>query len=148
MLFFNNSTKSNIAKFLGKDATTIAKEIKKHRYLKSKSLFAYSCNCALLKDCLHKPCTGKCSSYMPSYCRRRDCSPGACNGCSKINYCKLDRYLYNAKTANSNYLYGLKDSRVGINMTTDEAFKLGNIIKSLIIQGQSIYQILQNHPET
>lgn len=39
------------------------------------------------------------------------------------------------------------DSRLGVNLTTAQAKELGSIIKPLLAQGQSPYQIILNHPE-
>jgi len=72
----NGSTKQAIATTLGKDKSTIGKEIKLHRVL------AYKCNlpleCANYKHCKHERyCTLDCIDYVPFKCTRRDKSPGA-----------------------------------------------------------------------
>lgn len=72
---------------------------------------------------------------------------GACNNCPTLSKCKLNKYFYKAKMVHSNYLYTLKDSRQGANLTTSELFNISYIIKTLIEQGQSIYTILENHKE-
>lgn len=59
----------------------------------------------------------------------------------------MDKYFYKAKLAHGNYLYTLKDSRQGVNLTTSELFNIAHIIKPLIEQGQSLYTILENHKE-
>ena len=41
----------------------------------------------------------------------------------------------------------LVSSREGVDITKDEALKIAEIIKPLLEQGQSPYQIVKNHPE-
>ena len=141
----NRSTKVAIAKTIGKDPTTVAKEIKKHRKLSPRNTFNYPTICIHIKDC--KKCYSKCDKYEELTCNRRDKSPGACNKCPKSRSCHLDKYFYYADKANKEYLEELVDSREGVNLTIVEKNKLGNTLKPLMDQGQSIYQIKSAHPE-
>ena len=77
----------------------------------------------------------------------RDRSPGACNKCPKIHSCRLDKYFYNAEHADKEYRRDLADFRQGINLTIGEAKDLANILKPLLDQGQSLYQIKSTHKE-
>lgn len=138
--------KFQIAKSIFKSPSTVAKEIKRNRKLKPRSSFNITTNnCIHLKDC--KVCSYKCNDYQEPICFRRDRFVGACNNCPNLSKCKLDKYFYKAKIAHGNYLYTLKDSREGVNLTTSELFNIAHIIKPLIEQGQSIYTILENHKE-
>ena len=141
----NRSTKAAIAKNLGKDESTIAKEIRKHRQLKPRNTKLYPSICIHRQEC--GGCKYKCANYEEITCKKRDRSPGACNGCPKISKCQLDKYFYYADKAHDEYKYSLSDSRQGINMNTFERQELANIIVPLINQGQSIYQIKSSHPE-
>lgn len=141
----NRSTKAAIAKNLGKDESTIAKEIRKHRQLKPRNTKLYPSICIHRQVC--GGCKYKCDNYQEITCKKRDRSPGACNGCPKISKCQLDKYFYYADKAHDEYKYDLSDSRQGINMNTIERQELANIIVPLINQGQSIYQIKASHPE-
>lgn len=141
----NRSTKAAIAKNLGKDESTIAKEIRKHRQLKPRNTKLYPSICIHRQVC--GGCKYKCDNYQEITCKKRDRSPGACNGCPKISKCQLDKYFYYADKAHDEYKYDLSDSRQGINMNTTERQELANIIVPLINQGQSIYQIKASHPE-
>ena len=77
----NGSTKSAIAKTIGKDRSTVAKEIRLHRTLSHKCKMPLECN--HYRKCVHgRQCTPDCPEYSPFRCSRRDRSPGACNGCS------------------------------------------------------------------
>lgn len=138
--------KFQIAESINKSPSTIAKEIKRNRKLKPSNSFNNTHNnCIHFKDC--KVCSYKCSNYEEHPCFRRDRFVGACNNCPNLSKCKLDKYFYKAKTAHGNYLYTLKDSREGVNLTTSELFNIAHTIKPLIEQGQSLYTILENHKE-
>ena len=137
--------KFEIAKSINKSPSTITKEIKKNRKLKPRNLYNTTDKCIHLKDC--KVCISRCKDYEEQPCFRRDRFVGACNNCPNIKKCKLDKYFYKAKIANENYLYTLKDSREGVNLTYPELNNIARIITPLIEQGQSVYQILENHKE-
>lgn len=143
----NGSTKSEIANVIGKDKSTIGKEIKLHRQLSHHN--SYPTDCAHYQKCkLKKSCqSSTCPDYSPFKCSRRDRSPGACNGCHKYQSCRYDKFFYHAGTADKEYKETLVDSREGVNLTSKEAEELGNIIKPLLLQGQSPYQIIIQHPE-
>ena len=142
----NHSTKTAIAKTIGKDPTTVAKEIRNHRLFKPRNLKRYPVNCKKLKIC-RIGCKVKCSDFEELTCNFRDRSPGACNKCPKNYSCPLDKYFYSACKAHEEYSYDLVDARIGINLTTGQRDRLADVIVPLIKQGQSIYQILSSHPE-
>lgn len=129
--------KFEIANEINRSPSTIAREIKRNRKLKPSNIFnenAY--NCKWFETC--KVCTGKCKLFEPISCIDRDRNIGACNNCSKLKSCKLNKYFYKADIAHKNYQYTLKDSRQGINLTTVELIDLANIICPLI-KKRSIY---------
>ena len=141
----NELTKVQIAKNIGKDPTTVGKEIKNRRKLKPRNPFNNPITCTKFKQC--GICHGKCAEYEEIKCLRRDRKVGACNLCPDISKCKLDKFFYYAKQAHESYLYTLSDAREGINLTTKEMFEIIDIIKPLLKKGQSVYQIVKNHPE-
>ena len=142
----NGSSKSAIANTLGKDKSTIGKEIKAHRRL------TYKCplplECADYRHCkLGRSCKPSCSKYVPFTCKRRDRTPGACNGCQTINTCRFNHFFYTPSDAHHDYRMTLVTSREGINYTETDVITVGNIIQPEIKKGLSPYAILQNHPE-
>ena len=164
----NNLTLRNIASQLGKDPTTIAKEIKKHRILQKHSSALWSANqCALIRDCTRKHVCGgyapacnkfckkcnRCNSHCPDFiqksfhCSKTDKAPYVCNGCESRLRCRLDKFFYKATTAHKQYRTVLVDSRAGINITPEDLIILDELITPLIRQGHSPYMILQEHPE-
>ena len=141
----NGSTKAAIALTIGKDKSTVGKEIKKHRELVHKS--SYKINCANMKNCSHNHVCDNCADFKPFTCNRRDRSPGACNGCSKYTYCRYDKYRYKADFSHKKYREDLVDSRTGINMSYEECKAMADIIVPLIKAEHSPYHIVTNHPE-
>lgn len=141
----NDSTKAAIALTIGKDKSTVGKEIKKHRELVHKS--SYKINCANMKNCSHNHVCDNCADFKPFTCNRRDRSPGACNGCSKYTHCRYDKYRYKADFSHKKYREDLVDSRTGINMSYEECKAMADIIVPLIKAGHSPYHIVTNHPE-
>lgn len=138
--------KSEIAKSINKSPSTITKEINKNRKPRINNLYETTPDkCIYIKQC--KICRGKCSDYKEQTCLKRDRFVGACNNCPDIKKCRLIKYFYSAKRANDNYLYTLKDSRQGVNLTQPELNQIAHIIVPLIKKGQSIYTILENHKE-
>lgn len=141
----NELTKVQIAKNIGKDSSTVGKEIKNRRKLKPRNPFNNPITCTNFKQC--GICKGECSEYEEIKCLRRDRKVGACNLCPDISKCRLDKYFYYAKKAHESYLYTLTDAREGINLTCKQMLEIVDIIKPLLKKGQSVYQILKNHPE-
>ena len=142
----NGSTKTAIAQTIGKDKSTVGKEIRTHRVLVKKCPLPLECS-AYRKCPFDRQCSPGCPDYVPFRCSRRDRSPGACNGCPGRSRCRFDKYDYNPEKAQASYRETLVDSRAGINLTSSEAKAMADIIGPLLRQGLSPYQILQAHPE-
>lgn len=142
----NGSTKTAIAQTIGKDKSTVGKEIKLHRTLTHKCKMPLECN-NYRKCPFNRQCTLDCPEYEPFRCSRRDRTPGACNGCSNWTHCRFDKYQYCPEDAHTDYRTTLIDSREGVNLTSLEAKAMADIIKPLLKQGQSPFQIITNHPE-
>lgn len=163
----NSEPISTIAEKLGKDPTTISKEIKKHRVFQEHNKFnepAYRCALAnachrknvcstelfCKRECKRCPkCHNFCKDYQPFdyHCPKTDKAPFVCNGCGRKNGCRLDKYYYRASTAHREYKTVLVESRAGINISEENLKALDATVSPLVKQGQSIYMILQNHPE-
>lgn len=142
----HGSTKTSIAKIIGKDNSTVGKEIKLHRKLKHPTSLPRECS--NYKHCKYgRECFPECEDYEQFTCKRRDRSPGACNGCNNYSRCRFNKYIYDPAEAEHEYRMTLVDSRSGYNITTLEAKELGEKIQPLLKQGLSPYAILQAHPE-
>lgn len=143
-------SKAQIARELGKSPSTITKEVKLHRKLKPRNRYGRIVQhfCAnrgkyeICKSCNteHEEC------YVDRTCKRRE-RIGVCNKCPRLGPCYLDKYFYRANTAHEEYLYTLSDSREGVNLTTPQMIVMAETIGPLLKRGQSVYQIVENHPE-
>ena len=157
-----------IAEKIGKDPSTISKEIKKHRTAHKHNTFNEPPNkCALYNSCKKKHLCGDrspscsnacrscylCNRICPDFTQRSyhcdflDKAPFVCNGCTKKTRCRLDKYYYRATTANREYRTILSEARTGINISEDDLKVMDELVAPLILQGQSPYVILRNHPE-
>ncbi len=68
-----------------------------------------------------------------------------CNGCSRTIVCHIEKYHYRAKVADANYRELLKSSREGLDITPGELNQLDSLISPLILKGQSISHVYENH---
>lgn len=156
-----------IAVNLGKDPTTISKEVRTHTVSKCTNGFN---PCSKIKECHHKhdickPCFRKydwgycrscdtrncfsvCPDFTPKECRRLLSPPYVCNGCNDRHGCHLERRNYDAVTAHKAYLETLSESRRGFAISYDELKRLDDIVSPLVRQGQSIHHICQNNADT
>lgn len=142
----NGSSKVVIVQTLGKDKSTIGKEIKLHRICTNPSSLAMEC--ANYKKCkLGRSCKPSCTQLIQFVCKRRDRSPGACNGCAISSKCHFNHFMYKPEDAYHDYRMNLTLSRQGINYSQEEIISIGHIIQPPLKQGLSPYSILQAHPE-
>jgi IS30 family transposase len=152
---------------LGKDATTISKEIKKHRYFVKAKRRVEDIDhpCRLKASCRKRDiCIGKkcripcrkclqchrhCGEFTPTLCDINKKPPFVCNGCGKRPHgrCKEDKYFYGAKQAQKEYEASLSESRKGIDLTRDEVAALEELAAPLIAKGQPINHIYANHAD-
>ncbi len=162
-------TFKDIARFLCKDPTTISKEVKARRvsdwyhkgtFYNAKNFCIHRYHCRKTNACEKiilcgikcascPTCNQTCKDFEKERCSHLDRAPYVCNGCKqKINHCTIaHKYAYNAKFADRKYKETLTNSRAGISMTKQELRQKDQIITPLVLQGQSPYQIITNHPE-
>ena len=156
-----NTSFKEIAHYLGKDPSTISKEIKKHRIKKEgQSIHIGFNHCARRYNCHRKnicstrckkecrqckDCNSVCPDFEDGICLRLKRAPFVCNGCSNRFNCRNTKYYYRALPSFNKYKDILSESRQGINMTELELSNLDKLISPLIKQGQSISHIYQTH---
>ena len=163
---------ADIAASVGKDPSTISKEIRGHLVVKETGTRSRPFNpcmgrkictiqrkvCATCdqtynwhnRDCYCAQC-GKCNEACPNFveetCKTLGKPPYVCNGCKSIRSCTLRKQVYDAKEAQKAYETNRSDSRTGIDLTPEELQRLDDIITPLIRQGQSIHQICVNNAD-
>ena len=158
---------NSIAQALGKDSTTISKEIRKNIIIEQKGGYGRSfndCIKAAEKTCTKKHTCGRCLSksrncmscgkciplcdeYVKRICPLLLKPPYVCNGCQDRNKCRLEKRFYRAKEADNRYRKTLSVSRTGVNITVEEIKHLDGIVSPLLLKGQSIRHIFNNHSD-
>ena len=150
-----------IGRYIGKDRTTIAKEIKKYSEEKKTGSKGYTYNAcihrkickirnlcrsectrktaAFCKYCVH--CNEKCEEYYEERCQMLQKPPFVCNGCASLSSCTLRKKLYHATIAQQKSESIITESRRGVLAQESEIMRLNAIISPLIEQGQSVHQI-------
>lgn len=142
----NGSDKASIARTLGKDKSTISLEIRKYRVTNKND--TYNCECKNYALCkFGRKCSEKCVGYQKFTCKRRDRSPGACNGCGKMRSCHYIKYTYSAERAENIYKTTLSEAREGFNLSEEELDQIAKVIVQLLKNGNSPYTVLASHPE-
>lgn len=155
-----------IGRNLGKDCTTISKEVRYHfverksgawgqaynacslRFGCKKSLLCSNHNCELKKCSFCKICNNFCDSFIEEKCRKLDKPAYVCNGCDNLKKCTLLKKFYVAKDAQEEYEYVRSEARSGIAITESELSHLDQIITPLVKNGQSIHHICVNNADS
>lgn len=160
LLELNYSFKA-IARELGKDPTTIAKEVRRHIIFKRTGAFGNPYNACrhrlacdhrlLCSDChLAKPlnfcrrckfCNSFCPDFQRQTCPRHNKPPYVCNGCDRLTRCTLEKRFYHAAPAHAEYKAVLGEARQGIALTEEQVQRLDAIVSPLIQKGQSLNHI-------
>ena len=133
ILLNKGKTFTEIGEAVGKDRTTIAKEIKRNRYIKSYFYEPFDING--INEAISK-------------CEILQNKPYVCNNCCKKNQCNKHHLYYEYKLAQKNYEQNLIDSRSGVDIKPDIINDIENQIVPLIKnKKQSVNQVYINHPD-
>jgi Transposase and inactivated derivatives, IS30 family len=156
---------TEIGRSLGKDPSTISKEVKNHSQTVRKESYnpcanRTSCShmgkaCKPCKHPYHGSCKGcsyrNCYEYCPDFieltCHKLNKSPYVCNGCDTRLRCRLERHLYDARNAQKEYEATRSQSRQGIAITPSELKRIDEIMSPLIKQGQSVHMVCVNNAD-
>lgn len=152
---------AQIAKNIGKDRSTVGREIKAHRRLVKTSggnNCIHHCTCTRIPNCRQGCFRGKkqcqtacgrcqegCPDYQEEFCTDYEKSPFVCNACDHRLRCRLRRMLYDAKHAQQQYEQMLSESRKGISLTEQELNRINDTITPLLKKGQSLPVICERH---
>lgn len=153
-----------IARTLGRDCTTISKEVRNHLVFRKTGCHGRPFNdcanrksCSLSHLCSNPGCHFKycfncslchlhCQDYFKEDCPSLLKPPYVCNGCSRRNSCTLEKHLYSAVAAQNEYELVRSESRSGICLSEDEARQLDDFLSPLLRKGQSIHHICSANP--
>ena len=124
---------TEIGKAIDKDRTTISKEIKRNRYVKSYYFDAFDPNGI-------RSAINKCISLTKP--------PYVCNRCKFKNKCNKHKLYYNALNAQGNFEEKQFEARCGVNIMPEVIDQIEHIIIPLIKnKKQSINQVYANHSD-
>lgn len=157
-----------IGRTLGKDPSTISREVRKHMSQAATGRPGYPYNpCKHRKTCRAKKVCGSAGCHRPSaqYCKLcPDCSkhcpdfleevctcrfkvPYVCNGCAQIDKCTLLKNIYDAEHAQYKAHDVITSSRSGLCTSEDEINRLNALVSPLVKRGQSLHQIYITHQD-
>lgn len=164
----NKISFKGIGRLLGKDCTTISKEVKSHLVYEKKGAPYKSFNdCRLRFVCHHYAdtcthcersksrnrccfcgrCTSCCIDYEKEVCTLLSKPPYVCNGCDNLSKCTLEKRFYRARSAQSEYELVRSESRSGFNLCEEELVQLDSVISPLLKNGQSLHHIMSNNQD-
>jgi transposase, IS30 family len=129
MLMKAESFKS-IGVAVGKDPTTISKEVRRNRPVRPVD---------------YKRLSTKGEDIEVVSCPLLLRAPYVCNGCSKKRSCRLEKQMYDSKKAQKDYEALLVESREGIALAKPEFWEIDQIVLDGIEKGQHLYHILETH---
>lgn len=114
---------SAIAAKLGKDPSTISKEVRRNRVVKKNSVTSNCETCPLLKK-----------------------APYVCNACpKKRSNCGYQKQFYYAKRAQLDYEAKLSESRTGVALNKEEFYRMDVIVSAAIQKGQHLNHIIASN---
>ena len=129
-LLSKNLTCKEIAFEVGKDDRSISREVRNKRTHKENGRY------------------GLFNHYDKSECQSVTRFPYVCNGCSQRQSCyRKDLYYYNANSAQEQYESILSDSRLGLDISSDDFVKYNSILAEGIAKNQSIHHIVATTPD-
>lgn len=128
-----NKSFTYIASSIKSDRTTISKEIRRNRYIKS--YFYNEFDKLGIKSAVNS-----CNLLLKP--------PYVCNSCKSKNYCTKHKLYYNSRLAQQNYIKNLSESRNGVNIDPNIIDEIENSIVPLIKnKNQSVNQVYTNHSD-
>lgn len=154
-----------ISKIVGKDPSTISKEVRTHIVYEKKKAYGRGFNdCRSRRNCRRAVNCARCSNpnkrcsacglciniceyYEKEECARLAGPPYVCNGCPDDKRCTLERRYYKARYAQKEYKETLSEARSGFCITEDELASLNRVISPLVKNGQSLHNISLNHSD-
>lgn len=149
---------ASAARYLGRNLSTVCKEIKRYRIHRSvKHPCSLSCACRLTGVCGDAYCTRpcnlcklkRCSDFCERFCVA-NCptvvnAPYVCNACEKYKHCRMDKYLYDAVIAQAKANDKKSLARSHKVLSDAQLRALDDLISPLILRGQSLSAIYWNH---
>lgn len=153
---------------IGKDSTTISKEVRSHIIFKKTGAYG-----RVFNDCINRKtcgnyyvcescsagsktprlcstcgkCLDQCTGYQKEECPKLLKPPYVCNGCSGRRLCTLEKHLYSADYTQKEYQTVLSESRSGLAVSEEQLQQIDSIISPLLKHGQSLHHIFTNNKQ-
>nr|MDD5837039.1 IS30 family transposase [Eubacteriales bacterium] len=155
-------TLKKIAEDIGRNPTTISREIKTNRsyihgsfYLNNDCKYARRCTqkhvctdkyCETpCVKCRNYDCREGCPRYTPLRCSRIEKPPYVCNRCPQKDRCNKNRYIYSARLADAASSRRRSDTRRGVRLTEEQLKSIDNLVTKQIKKGQPLTHIYAEH---
>ena len=120
-----------IAQRVGKDQTTISKEVKKHIDIQPDNV---------------RRTDGDGNPVAPEACPALLRAPFVCNPCKKRHtHCRYRKQYYHAKIAQKEYEGLLSEAREGIPLNKESFYEIDRIVTKCLKDGQHLYHVLQTN---
>ena len=162
-----HNTFKGIARLLGKDCTTISKEVKNHICFERIGAYGRAfndCRHAFFHQCSSKntcsscfspnrvcwscgKCISSCILYEKYICPKLEKPPYVCNGCPERSKCSLEKRLYKAAAAQKEYELVRSESRSGFALSEQDLKHLDGVVSPLLKKGQSLHHISIHHAD-
>jgi len=153
-----------IALTLGKDPTSISREVKtyrqcegrthsgtkinvcaKRRSCKVRKLCRPNCPKPLCRTCQTRHCSDICEEFVEEVCGRTARWPHVCGGCTEKRGCPLVRYTYRPAVAHAEATRIKSASRAVISVSKDELARIDSVLaEQLKVNKQSLEVIAAN----
>lgn len=164
----NNHSFKQIARDIGKDCTTISKEVRNnyievcsgiHNRRFNPCIHRYDCNAThvckicvnhgrLCRRCTYYICSKSCPDFIEDKCDKLMKPPYVCNGCNELSKCILRKRKYDYSKAHDSYEVRLQESRKGIIINSRDIDRLNEILYPLIVEKkQSIHHVYTHHKD-
>ena len=119
-----------IGRLIGKDQTTISKEVKKHIEHRGEGVLQLGQGIQVT--------LATCPSHLKA--------PFVCNPCKdKRRRCNYQKRFYNAKAAHKEYEKLLTESREGIPLNKESFYEMDSLVSKCLKDGQHLYHIIKTH---
>ena len=155
-------TLKKIAEDIGRNPTTISREIKTNRsyihgsfYLNNDCKYARRCTqkhvctdkyCETpCVKCRNYDCREGCPRYTPLRCSQIEKPPYVCNRCPQKDRCNKNRYIYSARLADAASSRRRSDTRRGVRLTEEQLKSIDNLVTKQIKKGQPLTHIYAEH---
>ena len=155
-------TPVQIAKEMGRNKTTIIREIINRSVACDRGYRCSNRICALFDSCPRVKgygrdakrsfnCTPRCFEVCPDFvertCVKLDVPSRVCNGCKDLQSCPMMKRVYVADGAQANRESLLRDSRTGVHPDADAIARMNAVLSPCIMRGQSVRNVIANNKD-